>query len=149
MANGSPLSLILAGKVADSGGGGSVTPASVLTAMDEMSESQAADALDAIGGEAAPTKVTDLSSTSITLASAADNTVYEYGELSSLTIPAIPASGSFVIIFISGSTPTTTSFPVTMKFPTANGAMDACAANTRYEINVVDGYALAVGWPTT
>ena len=144
MANGSPLSLILAGKIADSPGG-SVTPASVLTAMEGMSASQAEDALDALGGEATPTKVTDTTSTSITLASAADNTIYTYGTLTALTVTAIAASGDFIIRFVSGSTPTTTNFPASLVFPEAFSA----EANTRYEINVSDGYALVASWPTT
>ena len=95
--------------------------------------------------EDAPTTVTDLSSTSITLASAADNTIYEYGELTALTVTAITATGDFIIRFTSGATPTTTSFPVSMKFPESF----APEANTRYEINVEDGYAVAVGWPVS
>lgn len=65
--------------------------------------------------------------------------------LTSLTITDPPASGSYVITFVSGSTPTTTTIPVSVIFPEAF----APAANTRYEINVEDGYAVAVGWPTT
>lgn len=90
-------------------------------------------------------KVTDLSSTSITIASAADNTIYSYGELTALTVTAIPATGDFIIRFTSGATPTTTNFPASMVFPEAFSA----EANTRYEINVSDGYALVAGWPTT
>lgn len=92
-----------------------------------------------------PETVTDLSSTSITLANAANNTIYQYGELSALTVTAITDTGDFIIRFTSGATPTTTSFPVSMKFPEAF----APEANTRYEINCSNGYALAVGWPTT
>lgn len=92
-----------------------------------------------------PTVVTDLSSTSITLALAADNTIYEYGELTALTVTAITATADFIIRFTSGTTPTVTNFPVTMVFPEAFSA----EANMRYEINVSNGYALAVGWPTT
>ena len=91
------------------------------------------------------TKVTDLSSASVTLASAADNTVYEYGTLTALTVTAIANPGCFIIRFTSGSTPTTTNFPASMVFPEAFSA----ETNTRYEINCVDGYALVAGWPTT
>lgn len=89
--------------------------------------------------------VTDTSSTSITLALAADNTIYEYGTLSALTVTAIPAAGDFIIRFTSGATATTTNFPASMVFPEAFSA----EANTRYEINVSNGYALAVGWPVS
>ena len=73
------------------------------------------------------------------------NDVYKCGELTSLTISNPPATGSYSIVFTSGSTATTTNFPVDMKFQEAFAA----EANTRYEINVLNGYALAVGWPTT
>lgn len=76
---------------------------------------------------------------------AADNTIYECGELTSLTVSTIPATGDFIIRFTSGATATTTSFPVGMVFPEAFAA----EANTRYEINVSNGYALAAGWPTS
>lgn len=91
------------------------------------------------------TVVTDLSSTSVTLALAADNVIYEYGELTALTVTAIPVTGDFIIRFTSGATPTTTSFPASMKFPEAFAA----EANMRYEINCSNGYALVTGWPTT
>ena len=85
------------------------------------------------------------SGTSVTIASAADNTIYECGELTALTITAIANPGSFIVRFTSGSTPTTTNFPASMKFPEAFSA----EANTRYEINCSNGYALAVGWPVS
>ena len=44
--------------------------------------------LNAVKTLAAPTEITDLASTSITLANAAANTVYKYGTLTSLTITA-------------------------------------------------------------
>lgn len=94
--------------------------------------------------EEKPTTSTQAGS-SVTIASAVDNTIYECGELSSLTITAIANPGSFIVRFTSGGTATTTNFPATMKFPEAFSA----EANMRYEINVSNGYALAVGWPTT
>ena len=93
--------------------------------------------------EQRPRKVTDLSSTSITLASAAANTIYEYGELSALTVTAATATGDFIIRFTSGATATTTNFPVDMVFPEAFAA----EASTRYEISVSNGYALVASWP--
>lgn len=85
-----------------------------------------------------------VSSTTPTITPAA-NTVYNCGELSSLTITSPPATGSWVIKFTSGSTPTTTTIPATVIFPEPFAA----AANTRYEINVEDGYAVVVGWPVS
>ena len=76
-----------------------------------------------------------------------DNTIYTCtaAALTSLTITDPPATGSYVIKFTSGSTPTTTNFPASMVFPEAFSA----EASTRYEINVEDGYAVAVGWPVS
>lgn len=89
-----------------------------------------------------PAVVSDSQSSSITLPLPVADTIYEYGELTALTISDIPATGDFIIRFRSGSTPTTTNFPQTMLFPSAFTP----AANTRYEINVSNKYALAVGW---
>lgn len=94
------------------------------------------------GGSGTPATVVAVSGATPTIA-AADNTIYECGELTSLTVSTIPASGDFIIRFTSGSTATTTNLPVTMVFPEAFAAK----ANTRYEISVSNGYALAVGWP--
>ena len=134
-----PLTAILLSKLF--GGGGSVTAATVLAAMEAMDSTQAADALDAIGGEPAPTVVTDLSSTSITLEAAA-NTVYNYGTLTSLTVSSFPATGEFSITFTSGATATVLSVPNTMIMPDSF----AVEANTRYEIDCKDGYAVVGSW---
>lgn len=87
-------------------------------------------------------KVTDLSSASVTLASAADNTVYEYGTLTALTVTAIANPGCFIIRFTSGSTATVLTVPQGLVMPDGF----TVEANTRYEINVADGYALCAGW---
>ena len=136
-----PLTPIIISKLIG-GSGGSVTPDSIVTATGQMTEQQAADTLGNIGGEAAPSIVTDLSSTSITLANANNNTEYNYGELSALTISSIPATGYFEITFTSGSTATVLTVPNTMIMPDSF----AVEANTRYEINCKDGYALVAGW---
>ena len=88
--------------------------------------------------------VTTVSGSTPTIA-AEDNHIYECGELTSLTVTAFDNPGSFILRFISGATATTTTLPAGMVFPEAF----APEANTRYEINCVDGYALAVGWPYT
>ena len=95
----------------------------------------------------APAVVEDLDSASITLASAADNTIYSYGELTALTVTAITNPGSFIISWRSGSTPTTHNFPSAMRFPTPTNAMDACEANTDYEVNCRNGKCLVTAWP--
>ena len=83
--------------------------------------------------------------TTPTIALCEDNNIYECGELTSLTVTAIDNPGSFIIRFLSGATATTTTLPAGMVFPDAFTP----EANTRYEINCVDGYALAAGWPYT
>ena len=86
-----------------------------------------------------PSTVTDLSSTSITLA-AADNTYYTYGELSALTISSFPAQGKFWIWFTSGSTPTTViGFDNTF----------VPEANKLYKVTVERGHGSYKSWPTT
>lgn len=83
--------------------------------------------------------------TTPTIDTATNNTIYSFGELTSLTVTALGSNASFIIRFTSGSTPTTTNFPASMVFPEAFAA----EANMRYEINCVDGYALVASWPTT
>ena len=87
----------------------------------------------------APAVEEDLESTSITLASAADNTIYEYGELTSLTISNPPATGKYSIIFFSGAT-------ATVVTGIDNFTVEA---NKRYQIDVQDGYAKLYSWPYT
>ena len=137
MAKTTPLTPILYRKIFG-GSGGSVTAAAVLAAMEAMDSTQAEDALDAIGGEPKPAVVTDLTSTSITLAAQA-NTEYHYGTLTALTISSFPANGKFVIWFTSGATATTTT----------GIANFAAEANKVYKITVEDGYATYDSWPTT
>ena len=87
-------------------------------------------------------KVSNTISTSITLDLAAANVIYEYGELTALTITAISIPGSFSITFTSGATATVLTTPNAMIMPDGFNV----EANTRYEINVQDGYALVAGW---
>lgn len=94
--------------------------------------------------EEKPTTSTQAGS-SVTIASATDNTIYECGELTALTVTAISNPGDFIIRFTSGSTPATTNFPASMVFPEAFAA----EASTRYEISVSNGYALVASWPVS
>lgn len=75
----------------------------------------------------------------------ADNTWYQCGELTSLTVSISDVSVRYtrhVIVFTSGATPTTTSFPATIL-----GLESFTAeANTVYEINVVDNRAVVGSW---
>lgn len=88
-----------------------------------------------------PTVVTDLGSSSITLAPQ-DNTEYNYGELSSLTITNPPSIGAYSIVFTSGATATTTTIPATI-LGLENFVTEA---NTLYEINVLDNRAVVGSW---
>ncbi len=70
------------------------------------------------------------------------NTTYKCGELTSLTISNPPATGAYSIVFTSGATATTTTFPATLL-----GLEDFSAeANTIYEINVLDNRAVVGKW---
>ena len=72
----------------------------------------------------------------------ADNTRYNCGTLTSLTITNPPATGAYVIKFNSGSTATTTTIPSSI-----HGLESfAAEANTHYEINVEDNYAVIGKW---
>lgn len=71
-----------------------------------------------------------------------NNTIYQFGELTSLTITNPPATGAYSIIFTSGDTATTTVIPNTML-----GLEDfASEANTIYEINVLNNRAVVGSW---
>jgi hypothetical protein len=70
------------------------------------------------------------------------NTIYQCGKVASLTISNPPANGAYSIVFTSGSTATTTTFPATIL-----GLEDfAAEANTLYEINVLDNRAVVGSW---
>lgn len=71
-----------------------------------------------------------------------DGVVYECGELSRLTLTDVPAKGSFLVIFRSGQTAAVLTVPQSLKLPEGFSV----AANTRCELHVRDGYALAGSW---
>lgn len=71
-----------------------------------------------------------------------NNTIYQFGELTSLTIANPPATGAYSIVFTSGSTATTTVVPSTM----LGLESFAAEANTIYEINVLDNRAVVGSW---
>lgn len=86
----------------------------------------------------ARTETVNISGTTPTITPAA-NTIYNCGELTSLTISNPPATGKYSIIFYSGATPTTTV-----------GIENFVAeANKRYKITVEDNYATYDSWPYT
>lgn len=124
------LQALIAAKLSGSGGGGgggSVTSvngktgAVLLTAED-------------VGAEEAAT-VVSVSGTTPTIEPQA-NTIYNCGEVTSLTISNPPATGKYSIVFFSGVTPTAT---VGIKnFVTE--------ANKRYKITVEDNCATYDSW---
>lgn len=72
----------------------------------------------------------------------ADNTIYKCAELVSLTISNPPATGTYSIVFTSGSTATL--------IPTPSSVLGlesfTPVANTIYEINVLDNRAVIGSW---
>lgn len=89
----------------------------------------------------ARTKTENIYGTTPTITPAA-NTIYNCGELTSLTISNPPATGAYSIVFTSGATATTTTIPATIL-----GLEDfAPEANTIYEINVLDNRAVVGSW---
>ena len=74
----------------------------------------------------------------------ADHTIFEAGEVSSLTV-STPLAEQFVIIFDSGSTPATLSLPATINMP----ADFQVNANTHYEINIRKTWGLYAAWEVT
>lgn len=168
--------VILAGKQGGGGGGGGgeVTPASVALAISRMTDAQAAQALADLGyvvdqgldedsgnpvrnsvltglfavvqlaltQKANKETIVQVSGTTVDI-TPEDNYDYQCETLVSLTVTNPPASGSYSIVFTSGSTPTVTTIPASIIFQEAFAAK----ANTRYEINVLDGYAVVGSWP--
>jgi hypothetical protein len=133
----------IAAKLGGGGGGGG--------AVSSVNGQTGAVVLDAEDVGAAPAEtVVTVSGTTPTI-TPADNTVYNCGELTSLTITDPPATGSYVIKFISGATPTATVIPPkpAMRWQTDDNEppQGFPAANTRYEINVDDTYVVLGEWP--
>ena len=150
------MEALISAKLGGSGGGGSgdVTPAAVVAATGQMTDVQKAQTrtnLDAVSTltmgavytrleelEAAATSTESVSGTTPTIAPEA-NTIYQCGELTSLTISNPPATGKYSIVFYSGATPTTT----------VGIENFAAEANKRYKITVEDNYATYDSWPYT
>lgn len=76
------------------------------------------------------------------------NTRYICGEVTTLDI-TLPASGIVDVVFVSGSTPTvlTITPPIGQTVKWANGFDPTnLDADTTYEINIMDGLGVAIGW---
>lgn len=126
------LEALIAAKLSGSGdgGGGSVTSvngktgAVVLTAEDVG----AAEAETVVAVSGATPTITP-----------APNTIYNCGEVESLTISNPPATGKYSIVFFSGATPTAT----------VGIENFVTEANKRYKITVENNYATYDSWPYT
>lgn len=133
------VSALLALMGGDGEGGGGSSDAVLYTAQ-TLTEAQKEQARENIGAGAAEITVA-VSETTPTITPAA-NTIYKCGELASLTVSNPPATGAYSIVFTSGSTATTTTFPATIL-----GLEDfAAETNTIYEINVLDNRAVVGSW---
>lgn len=136
------------------GGSGDVTPAAVVAATGRMSDDQKAQTRTNLNAASTATmgavytrldkletSTESVSGTTPTITPEA-NTIYQCGELSSLTITNPPATGAWSVVFTSGATATTTTIPASIL-----GLEDfAPEANTLYEINVLDNRALIASW---
>ena len=121
------------GKSGGGGGGGSVTSVNGKTGAVML---KAED----VGAAPAET-VVEVSGTTPTI-TPAPNTIYNCGEVTSLTISDPPANGAYSIVFTSGATPTDLSVDPAIKMPDGFSV----EANKRYEINVLNRWAVAGSW---
>lgn len=112
------------------GGGGAVSSVNGKTGAVDLTASD-------VGAAPAET-VVNVTGTTPTITPAA-NTIYNCGELTSLTISNPPATGKYSIVFFSGATATTT----------VGIENFAAEANKRYKITVEDNYATNDSWPYT
>ena len=105
-----------------------------------LTEPQKAQARTNIGASAETDRET-LSGTTATIDAEVD-TLYLCGTMTALTIDTFPTIGIFSVVFTSGSTATTLTVPNTLHMPDRF----TVEANKRYEINVLDGYAVVAEW---
>lgn len=116
---------------------GYVKPSGGIQATDMTAAVQAALAA------AVPTVVTLTGSTPV-ITEAQDNTIYEAGELTSLTIQSIATGASFIVRF---SSPAGTATVLTMPSGVYMPSGFTVEAYGRCEINVAGIYAAAMFWP--
>lgn len=132
------LEALIAAKLSGSGGGGgSVTVDAALSASSENPVQNKAIAA-ALENKADKEATVTVSGTTPTI-TPANNTIYNCGEVESLTISNPPATGKYAIIFYSGATPTST----------VGIENFAAEANKRYKITVEGNYATYDSWPYT
>ena len=105
-----------------------------------LTDPQKAQARTNINAQAVVTRET-VSGSSATLDAEVD-TLYLCGEMTALTIDTFPQTGIFSVVFTSGATATVLTVPQTLIMPDSF----AVEANKRYEVNVMDGYAVVAEW---
>ena len=91
-------------------------------------------ALEQVDGLIAPQVITDTTSTTITLAEAKANTIYQYGTLTSLTITANETSYAETLIYFTAGNTINVSLPNTLK-TIGDISFDA---NTQYVMSIVN-----------
>jgi hypothetical protein len=141
------LDAVIAAKISGSGGGGSVTvdtalsPTSPNPVQNKAVYAAFANAADIVDGKQDKPIEETISEETASI-TPTDHTIYNCGTLTSLTITNPPATGEYSIVFTSGSTATSTTFPATI-LGLENFAAEA---NTMYEINVLDNRAVVGSW---
>jgi len=95
---------------------------------------------DANGDIVERVNVTDLSSTSITLANANAGTDYHYGTLTSLTITANDTSDEEITIYFTAGNTITVSLPASLDYI---GSAPVFDANTTYAISILNNILVA------
>lgn len=122
-------------QILEQGGGGAVNSVNGQTGTVVL------DAED-VGASAAPSEVTVTTAGAVTQ-ECADNTIYTFtGALTSLTLTQATGAREYLVIFTTGSTAPTITFPSGVVFPDTL----TIEANKRYEVSVRDGYAVAQSW---
>ncbi len=127
------LEALIAAKLSGSGGGGFVISVNGKTGTVDLT---AAD----VGAAEAETVVA-VSGATPTI-TPENNTIYNCGEVTSLTIINPTATGAYSIVFTSGATPTDLSIAPAIKMPDGFSV----EANRLYEINVLANRATIGSW---
>lgn len=137
-----PIGIDEDGKLwAEPGSGGSSN--AVQYVAQSLTGSQQAQARTNINASTPPTVVT-ISVSAAVIAEAQDNTIYEAGELTSLTIQSIATGASFIVRF---SSPAGTATALTMPSGVYMPSGFAVEPYGYCEISVVGNYAAAMFWP--
>lgn len=87
-------------------------------------------------------KTVQVSGTTPTITPEAD-TIYQCGELTSLTVTNPPATGLYAVVFTSGATPTVCAFD---DIEWENDSAPSIEASKTYEINVLDNRGVWGEW---